>query len=160
MNSLNRSAAKHFRVLRGWICFNMSLCEIFGMLNMLSHCWGHLNTPLDNTSTNNQHVESLSSGQIQCICTRLYFFCHLHGKVINSKAFSSLRPFSRFLKRLYFISHFFYILSILDLHWKIMESILPLFVLTTLGGKYQNQTKSPYFRTLMQHKKGSLIFFS
>ena len=31
--------------------FNMSLCEIFGMLNMLSHCWGHLNTPLDKHST-------------------------------------------------------------------------------------------------------------
>ena len=49
----------------------MGLCEIFRMLNMSSHCWGHLNTPLDNTSTNTQHVESLYSGQIQCICTRL-----------------------------------------------------------------------------------------
>ena len=51
--------------------FNLSLWEFFGMLNMLSHCWGHSNTPLDNTSTNTQHVESLYSGQIQCICTRL-----------------------------------------------------------------------------------------
>ena len=31
----------------------------------------HLNTALNNTSTNAQHVESLYSGQIQCICTRL-----------------------------------------------------------------------------------------
>ena len=53
--------------------FNMSLCEIFGMLNKLCNCWGHLNTPLDNnsTSTNTQHVESLDSRQIQCIYTRL-----------------------------------------------------------------------------------------
>ena len=57
MSSLTRSAASHFRVLRGWIylrfsaIFNMSFCEIFGMLNMSSHCWGNLNTPFDNTST-------------------------------------------------------------------------------------------------------------
>ena len=30
-----------------------------------------MNTPLNNTSTNTQHVESLYSGQIQCVCTRL-----------------------------------------------------------------------------------------
>ena len=30
-----------------WI--NMSLCEILGLLNMLSHCWDHLNTALNNT---------------------------------------------------------------------------------------------------------------
>ena len=54
---------------RPW--FNMSLCEIFRMLNMLSQCWGHLNTLLNNTLTNTQHVESLFSVQIQCICTRL-----------------------------------------------------------------------------------------
>ena len=29
-----------------------------------------MNNPLDNTSTNTQHVESLYSEQIQCICTR------------------------------------------------------------------------------------------
>ena len=50
--------------------FSMSLYEIFGLLNMLSHCWGHLNTELNNTSTSTQHVESLHSGQIQCICTQ------------------------------------------------------------------------------------------
>ena len=32
--------------------FSMSLCEIFGLLNMLSNSWGHLNTALNNTSTN------------------------------------------------------------------------------------------------------------
>ena len=42
--------------------FNISLCEIFGMLNMSSHCWGHLNTPLDNTSTNTQHGKNWNSG--------------------------------------------------------------------------------------------------
>ena len=50
--------------------FNMSLCEIVGLLNMLSHFWGHLNISLNNTSTNTQHVKSLYSGQIQCICTQ------------------------------------------------------------------------------------------
>ena len=50
--------------------FNIRLCEIFGLLNMLSHCWGHLNTALNSTSTNTQHVETLYSGQIQCICTQ------------------------------------------------------------------------------------------
>ena len=38
---------------------------------MLSHCWGLLNTPLNNNSTNNRHVESLYSGEIQCMCTML-----------------------------------------------------------------------------------------
>ena len=52
--------------------FSMSLCEIIGLLNMLSNCWGHLNTALSNTSANTQHVESLYSGQIQCICTQPY----------------------------------------------------------------------------------------
>ena len=41
---------------------------------MLTHCQGHLNTPLDNTSTDTQHVESLYSEQIQFICTRLNCF--------------------------------------------------------------------------------------
>ena len=81
--------------------FNFSLCEIFGMLNMLSHCWGHLNTPLDHTST--QHVESLCSGQIQCICTRLksrvHFFAfqfsvHVFDLVIDNKtAFKRVHQF-------------------------------------------------------------------
>ena len=51
--------------------FNMSLGENFGMLNMLSHCWGYLNTLLNSISTNTQQVESLHSGQIQCIFTLL-----------------------------------------------------------------------------------------
>ena len=50
--------------------FNMRICKILRMLNMLSHCWGHLKNSLDNTPTNTQHVESLYSEQIQCICTR------------------------------------------------------------------------------------------
>ena len=33
---------------------------------MLTHCQGHLNTPLDNTSTDTQRVESLYNEQIQC----------------------------------------------------------------------------------------------
>ena len=41
------SVSKDFQPL-----FSMSLCEIFGLLNMLSDCWGHLNTALNNTSTN------------------------------------------------------------------------------------------------------------
>ena len=47
-----------------WI--NMSLCEIFGLLNMLSHCWGHLNTALIGQhlfggifqNSNTQHVKN------------------------------------------------------------------------------------------------------
>ena len=31
--------------------FSLSLCEIFGLLNMLSNCWGHLNTALNKHST-------------------------------------------------------------------------------------------------------------
>ena len=54
--------------------FNMSLYEIFRMLNMLTHCQGHLNTPLNNTSTDTQCVESLYNEQIQCICTWLNCF--------------------------------------------------------------------------------------
>ena len=67
----------------------MSLCEICRMLNMC-HCWGHLNTPLDNTSTNSQYVESLDSGQIQCICTWLYIIIKVP---LTSKFFFTLINF-------------------------------------------------------------------
>ena len=68
--------------------FNMSFC---GMHNMLSHCYGHLNTPLNNTSTNTQLVESLYSGQIQCICTRLKdgLLSWFKGEFLLSKKFGS-----------------------------------------------------------------------
>ena len=70
LNMLSPRTRSAQRILRSQPWFNMSPCEIFGLLNMLSHCWGHLKTTLNNTSTNIQHVESLYSGQIQCICTQ------------------------------------------------------------------------------------------
>ena len=58
---------------------------------MLSHCWGHLNTALNNTSAKSLHVQSLYSGQIHfarslkpmCIQKKVYRVYIMHWKAIT-----------------------------------------------------------------------------
>ena len=66
--------------------FSMSLCEIFGLLNMLSNCWGHLNTAVKCTDDETSTCKACKSTFYHCwICKFVTFLSRSSSWLLNEK---------------------------------------------------------------------------